>query len=66
MRKLVIKIEELPVRGRKLSASDYSNIFGGECRGEGLYCDGKLVCCPGYRCVYQPQMSLFAPVTLCV
>jgi len=52
MRKLVIKIEELPVRGHKLSASDYSNIFGG-CEGyESLCSDAKAPCCPEYTCTH--------------
>jgi len=52
MKKLVIKIEELPVRAHKLDPDILSKVFGGVCLGETevcLRCDG-LVCCSGYYC----------------
>jgi len=51
VQKLVIKIEELPVRGHKLSVDDYTKVFGG-CEGFGDRCNIKTPCCPEYTCTY--------------
>jgi len=44
MKKLVIKIEELPVRAHKLNSSDLERVFGG-CGWEGDPCEKGADCC---------------------
>jgi len=51
MKKLVIKIEELPARAYKLSPEDYEKVFGGECIQQHYSCaTAKEVCCDGFEC----------------
>ena len=42
--KVVVKINELPVRAEKLSLEEASNLFGG-CASSGEWCESSCDCC---------------------
>jgi hypothetical protein len=49
-RKIVFKLENLPTRTQTLSASEYEEVFGGECKVWGDLCLKNSDCCSSLIC----------------
>ena len=51
MEKLRITLDELPLRARKLSEGELTNVFGGCIGPWTIGCQANSECCPGLSCV---------------
>jgi hypothetical protein len=50
-KKLVVKIDELPLRAENLGYTKIHEIYGGNCKEHGYSCCDSSECCFPYGCV---------------